>query len=260
MKCSLEVQYHYSCYYNWCRGFSGCRRRKTDGLLQPAVVCVGIGRDEPRRHRWVQHSCSSHQSVRPSRDSCHQTLCSLQRTDKWSFSLGDVHCALPMFSTAFKTYADQIHHVARANLSFLPNSPYRLHSILYYRVWGSAPQRVWAKPAGQIAFCVEAAKKFDFAECLTDIYPVHSYLHLHLCSLTPLFLPLLCHYCRNAVRGLVKRCMLHSGSGQSPSARWLVALETAKKVRFYIARYYPLSLSLSTSPFTPSFFSLLKYS
>jgi len=67
--------------YTWYRHFSGCRRRQTDGLLQPGVVCVGITGNEPRRHRWVQHSCSSHQSVRPSGDSYHQTLCSLQRTD-----------------------------------------------------------------------------------------------------------------------------------------------------------------------------------
>jgi len=64
----------------WRCGFSGCWRRQTDGLFQPAVVCVGIGRNEPRRHGWVQHSCTSHQSVRPTGNSHRQTLRLLQRT------------------------------------------------------------------------------------------------------------------------------------------------------------------------------------
>jgi len=67
--------------------FSGCGRRHANRLFQLAVVCVGIGWNESWRYRGVQYSCTSHQPVRPARNSHHQTIRSLSRTIKRLFLL-----------------------------------------------------------------------------------------------------------------------------------------------------------------------------
>ena len=81
----LAILSHFVVVFTLRCVFSGSRRRQTDGLFQPGVVCVGITGNEPWRHRRVQHSRASHQSLRPTRHGYRQTLCLLQRTVNRSF-------------------------------------------------------------------------------------------------------------------------------------------------------------------------------
>jgi len=69
---------------------------------------VGIGRNESRRQRSVQHARSSHQSVRPSGNSHHQTVCSLQRTVNYLLVLTAPWITIMMLVASTVAFGDEI--------------------------------------------------------------------------------------------------------------------------------------------------------